>query len=302
MVLLSFNISLKYSAKWTLVFWTISCCHWCPSPEFSLEAALFSPSLRPKLIFLPFWKIVFHIRFTHYSTNQMLKVKLSGYHWASQWKWATTGHGAREWWKSKIPPTFPEVLCLPLALSCLKQGERWSLLGVQYILPLRCLKKHLWWIQPDLRGNVVAHMLEGILASFLPVTLWIHSVNYNLALNVQFQANSFQMDTLTKLKMKPNPVTNPRLLPQWTNSHQYGLAYPFLHQKLCEQKRWIWTTKLIKLPKFLICQQMYFSGNRIFYFFASRAEDTEQKNNFKTILCVWRLNLVYLNIKFNFFL
>lgn len=53
---------------------------------------------------------------------------------------------------------------------------------------------------------------------------------------MQFQTNSFQMDTLTKLKMKPNPVTKPRFLPQCTNSHQYGLGYSFLNQKLYKQK------------------------------------------------------------------
>lgn len=68
-----------------------------------------------------------------------------------------TAHGAHARWKSKILPPFPEVPCLPLALSCLKQGERWSLLGVQYILPLRCLKKYSCWIQPDLRGCGSTH-------------------------------------------------------------------------------------------------------------------------------------------------
>lgn len=138
-------------------------------------------------------------------------------------------------------------------------------------------------------GDVVAHMLEGILASFLPDILWIHSVSYNLALNGQFQTNSFQMDIFTKLKRKPNPVTKSRFLPQCRNSHHYGFAYPFLHQKLYKQKD-------------LICQKMYFFGNRKFYFFASRAGDTEQKNNLKTMLCVWRLHFVYWILKFHFFL
>lgn len=48
MVLLSLNISLKYPAEWGLLFLTPSCCHWYPSPDFCLEAGLFSLSFKSK--------------------------------------------------------------------------------------------------------------------------------------------------------------------------------------------------------------------------------------------------------------
>lgn len=51
MVLLSFNITLKYSAEWGLLFLTPSWCHWCPSPDFCLEAGLFSLSFKSKAAF-----------------------------------------------------------------------------------------------------------------------------------------------------------------------------------------------------------------------------------------------------------
>lgn len=165
----------------------------------------------------------------------MLEVKLSsGYHRGSQWKWATTGHGAHEWWKRKILPTFPEAPCPWHCHAWSKErGDRsW---GCKISFP-GDVWKNICAGFSQTSGDVVAHMLRGILASFLPVTLWIHSVSYHLALNVQFQTNSFQMDTFTKLKMKPNPVIKPRFLSQCTTFHQCGLAYSFLHQKLYKQK------------------------------------------------------------------
>lgn len=162
----------------------------------------------------------------------MIEVKpSSGYHWAPQLQLMVHMQGGR----ARFFPHFQKYhVCLWHCHAWSKERGDHSW-GCNISFPWDVWKNiHAGFSQTS--GDVVAHILEGILASFLPVTLCIHSVSYNLALNVQFQINFFQMDTLTKLKMKPNPVTNPRFLPYCTNSHQYGLAYPCLHQKLCKQK------------------------------------------------------------------